>query len=132
LLLAQMPDPQPGWCQQYDERMQPCWGRKYEPPAISARETQNSCLFLLDMYDRTGNRKYVRAAQDAVPWLKQSLRPDGKFAVFYELRTNSKLYITSNYQLAYDDSDWLRTYGRVVPSVVDAIEALLAEIAAGP
>ena len=35
-LLAQMPEPQPAWAQQYDARMQPAWARKFEPPAISS------------------------------------------------------------------------------------------------
>ena len=28
LLLAQMPEPQPAWAQQYDENMHPCWARQ--------------------------------------------------------------------------------------------------------
>ncbi|HTN76931.1 MAG TPA: pectate lyase, partial [Pirellulaceae bacterium] len=35
LILAQLPDPQPAWAQQYDFEMQPCWARKFEPPAIT-------------------------------------------------------------------------------------------------
>jgi len=33
LLLAQMPEPQPAWCQQYDKNMQPVWGRAFEVTA---------------------------------------------------------------------------------------------------
>ena len=33
LILAQMPEPQPAWCQQYNAQMQPAWARKFEPPA---------------------------------------------------------------------------------------------------
>ena len=36
MLLAQMPEPQPAWCQQYDENMQPVWDRKFEPPPSPA------------------------------------------------------------------------------------------------
>ncbi len=32
LLLAQMPEPQPAWAQQYHYDMQPAWARKFEPP----------------------------------------------------------------------------------------------------
>ena len=32
LLLAQMPDPQPAWAQQYGYDMHPIWARKFEPP----------------------------------------------------------------------------------------------------
>jgi hypothetical protein len=38
--LAQMPDPQPGWAQQYDRDMHPVWARKFEPPAITGGESQ--------------------------------------------------------------------------------------------
>ena len=31
----QMPDPQPGWAQQYDYDMRPMWARKFEPAAIT-------------------------------------------------------------------------------------------------
>jgi len=38
LLLAQMPEPQPAWSQQYNVEMQPVWARKFEPPAVSGSE----------------------------------------------------------------------------------------------
>ena len=34
-LLAQMPDPQPGWAQQYDRDMHPAWARRFEPPSVT-------------------------------------------------------------------------------------------------
>lgn len=126
LLLAQMPEPQPGWCQQYNERMQPCWARKYEPPAVASRETQDACLWLLDIHKLTGNRKYVRAVRDSVQWLTASLRSDGKLARFYELQSNKPLYMTSDYTLTYDDSDCPTHYQFVVPSQMTEIESRLS------
>ena len=35
LMLAQMPNPQPAWAQQYNSEMKPIWARKFEPAAIS-------------------------------------------------------------------------------------------------
>ena len=35
ILMAQMPEPQPAWAQQYDVNMQPAWARRFEPPAIT-------------------------------------------------------------------------------------------------
>lgn len=126
LLLAQMPEPQPGWCQQYNERMQPCWARVFEPPALSSRETQDVCLWLLGMYELTGNRKYCRAVRDALQWLTTSLRPDGKLARFYELETNTPVYMTSEYQLTYDDGNCPTHYQFIVPSRITEIESRLS------
>src|SRR5262245_7818462 len=42
LILAQMPDPQPGWCQQYSYEMAPIWARKFEPPAVTGWESQDA------------------------------------------------------------------------------------------
>ena len=36
LLLAQMPEPQPAWGQQYSYDMQPIWARRFEPPRSPA------------------------------------------------------------------------------------------------
>lgn len=49
LLLAQMPQPQPGWAQQYDDQMHPAWARKFEPPAISGGESQSVMRMLLSI-----------------------------------------------------------------------------------
>ena len=42
LILAQMPDPQPAWAQQYNYAMHPVWARKFEPPAISGLESEDA------------------------------------------------------------------------------------------
>ena len=41
ILLAQMPEPQPGWAQQYDRDMHPAWARQFEPPSITGGESQS-------------------------------------------------------------------------------------------
>lgn len=56
LLLAQMPEPQPAWAQQYDRNMRPVWDRKFEPPAITAFESQDVLETLLSLYQRTGRK----------------------------------------------------------------------------
>ncbi len=40
IILAQMPEPQPAWAQQYDADMHPSWARKFEPPAVTGGESQ--------------------------------------------------------------------------------------------
>ena len=38
ILLAQMPEPQPGWAQQYDREMHPAWARAFEPPSVGSND----------------------------------------------------------------------------------------------
>ena len=40
IVLAQMPEPQPAWAQQYDIDMHPAWARVFEPPSITGGESQ--------------------------------------------------------------------------------------------
>ena len=42
MILAQMPDPQPGWAQQYNQDMHPAWARKFET-AIHHRAGISRC-----------------------------------------------------------------------------------------
>ena len=51
---AQMPDPQPGWAQQYNAVMQPVWARKFEPPSITGGESLSVMRTLLDQLDPSG------------------------------------------------------------------------------
>lgn len=101
ILLAQMPEPQPGWAQQYDAEMHPAWARQFEPPSVTGGETQGIIRVLLVLYGETGERKYLDAAGRALAWLERSVIPGkGKLARFYELKTNRPLYITKGTQIA--------------------------------
>jgi hypothetical protein len=132
LLLAQLPEPQPGWAQQYDFQMQPIWARKFEPPAVSGGETQGVLRVLMQVYRRTGNPKYLKPIPPALDWLKRSRLPDGRLARFYELQTNRPLYFTREYVLTHDDSDLPTHYGFKVPSRIEAIEREYQQLAASP
>lgn len=122
ILLAQMPDPQPAWAQQYDAEMHPAWARKFEPPAITGGESQGVLRVLLELYRRTGDRKYLAPVPRAVAYLRKSELPDGRLARFYELQTNRPLYFTKEYELVYRDDDLPTHYGFKVSSKLDAIE----------
>jgi hypothetical protein len=111
LLAAQMPDPQPGWAQHYDRHMEPMWGRKFEPPAIASWETRRAVDTLLDLYRHTGEERYREAAGRAAAWLEAAQLEDGRWARFYELRTNRPVYMTRDYRLTYDDGDTPDHYG---------------------
>lgn len=105
LLLAQMPEPQPAWAQQYDFDMHPAWARKFEPPAVTAGESQGVLRTLLMLARETGDRKYLAPVATALEYLRRSRLPDGRLARFYELRSNRPLYFTKDYALTYDDGD---------------------------
>ena len=125
LILAQMPEPQPGWAQQYDIHMHPVWDRKFEPPAISGRESQDVILVLITLYRKTGNEKYLAPIPRALAWLRRSQLPDGRLARFYELETNKPLYFKRTgkvYDLTYSDAELPDHYGFIVESRLDAIE----------
>ena len=76
ILLAQMPEPQPGWAQQYDRDMHPAWARQFEPPSITGGESQSALRALLLLYRETGNRKYLEPIPRALAYYKRSMLPD--------------------------------------------------------
>jgi len=110
ILLAQMPDPQPGWAQQYDQDMHPAWARRFEPPSITGGESQSVMQILMVLYRETGKKKYLEPLPRALDYYRRSALPaTGQpseqraracpagttcMARFYELKTNRPLYIT--------------------------------------
>ena len=110
MLLSQMPDPQPGWAQQYDRDMHPAWARQFEPPSITGGESQSVMRALMLLYRETGNRKYLEPLPRALAYYKKSILPEVEnpseirrrtcpgrtpcAARFYELKTNRPLYVT--------------------------------------
>jgi PelA/Pel-15E family pectate lyase len=121
LIAAQLPEPQPGWAQQYDSKMQPAWARKFEPPAATGGETQGAIRVLLMLFERTGEARFLEPIPRALDWLARSALPDGRVARFYELGTNRPLFFSTDYQLTYDDSDLPTHYGFKVDSSVDRL-----------
>lgn len=121
LILAQLPDPQPAWAQQYDFEMRPCWARKFEPPAVTGGESQSAMRTLMTLYRLTGQRKYLEPIPQALEYLKKSRLSDGRLARFYELKTNKPLYFTKDYQVTYDDSDMPTHYAFKIGDTTDAI-----------
>lgn len=102
LILAQMPDPQPAWAQQYNFQMEPAWARRFEPPAIASAESADAVQTLIELYLATGDERYLRPVPKALDWFKRSRLPNGLWARFYELKTNRPLYITDQYELTYN------------------------------
>jgi hypothetical protein len=105
-LLAQMPEPQPGWAQQYNFDMQPVWARKFEPPSVSGGETIGVLRALIDLWVVTGEERFLQPAPAALKWMESSALPDGRHARFYELQTNKPLYfVKDSYELTYNDGN---------------------------
>ncbi len=130
LLLAQMPDPQPAWAQQYNREMHPDWARKFEPPAVSGGESQGIIHALTYLYEETGETRYLDAAKKAIRYLSTCQLPNGKLARFYELKTNKPLFFTRDYVLTYDDSDLPTHYGFIVSNELPRLQQRIDKIAA--
>lgn len=121
-LMAQMPEPQPGWAQQYDRNMHPAWARKFEPAAVTGGESQAVMRTLLRLYQFTADRRFADAVPPAIAYYQKSQLEDGKLARFYELKTNRPLFFTKDYQLTYSDADMPTHYSFKVGSRLDSIE----------
>ncbi len=123
MLLAQMPDPQPAWAQQYDRDMHPVWARKFEPPAVTGGESQGVMRCLIELSRRTGEKRFLEPIPKAIAYLRASELPDGRLARFYELKTNTPIYFTMDYHLTYSSDDMPTHYSFIVGSSLDAIGA---------
>lgn len=112
ILLAQMPDPQPAWAQQYDRDMHPAWARVFEPPSVTGGESQGIMRILMTLYRETGDKKYLEPIPRALAYLKKSFVPPTNAEIFrrigevpvvarfYELKTNRPLYITKGTRIS--------------------------------
>lgn len=121
IILAQMPEPQPAWAQQYNFDMEPAWARRFEPPAISGGESFGVMRTLIELYLETGESRFLEPIPKAISWFERSLLPDNRIARFYELKTNRPLYFNAprrasnlpepafpdleDYTLIYEDTD---------------------------
>jgi PelA/Pel-15E family pectate lyase len=92
LLLAQMPEPQPVWAQQYNPQLEPAWARAFEPPSVCSNESGSAMRLLIDLYLETGDAKYLEPLPRAIAWFKRSEIAPGTWARLYELRTNKPIY----------------------------------------
>jgi len=92
LMISQLPPPQPGWAQQYNEFLQPAWARAFEPPSVCPLVTLNNINSLFDLYLYTGKGELLEPIPDAIRWLKESRLPNGKWGRFMEIGTNKPLY----------------------------------------
>jgi hypothetical protein len=92
MMISQLPPPQPGWAQQYNEYLQPAWARSFEPPAVCPSASIHNINSLIDLFEHTGYKTYLEPVPDALKWLKESQLPNGNWGRFLEIGTNKPLY----------------------------------------
>lgn len=102
LLRAQLPEPQPAWAQQYDERLHPAWARAFEPPAVTAGESAGAVRTLLDLYVETGDEQFLEPIPLAIAWWRRSEIASGTWARYYELGTNRPIYGDRDGEIHHD------------------------------
>ena len=133
-MISQLPPPQPGWAQQYNEYLQPAWARTFEPPAVCPSASVQNIHSLIDLYLHTGQGKFLEPIPDAIRWLKASRLPNGKWGRFLELGTNKALYydrgrirVDSLHQLSLERSTG---YGYEVnlKEALDAVELRFKQV----
>jgi len=136
IIALQLPEPQSGWGQQYDEDLKPAPARWFEPAACEAAVTAGNMRTLMQLFRATRDEKYLKPIPAAIKWLEASKLDNGKWARFYEPGTNKPLYVNMDRQVVYvyDDTirpgySWQGEYG--IPGVVAAYEALMRDVAAG-
>jgi len=92
IVLAQMPEPQPAWAQQYNAQMEPAWARAFEPPSVTGGESVGALRMLMDLYVETGEEKYLKPVPAAIAWFERSATGPNRWARYYELHTNKQLF----------------------------------------
>jgi len=92
IYISQLPPPQPGWAQQYNEFLQPVWARTFEPPSVSPLVTLHNVNTLMDIYLVTKNKTLLEPIQDALDWVRSTKLSNGKYPRFVELETGKTLY----------------------------------------
>lgn len=92
LQISQLPPPQPGWAQQYNEFLQPAWARTFEPPSVCPAVTVRNLQTLIDLFLTLEDETLLEPIPDALRWLREVRLENGSWARFVELGTNQPLY----------------------------------------
>jgi len=133
LLLAQLPEPQPVWAQQYDSEMHPAWARAFEPPSVTSNESAHVVGLLLELFLMTGDPRYIERVPAAIAWFKRSALSPGLWSRLYELQTNRPIYGDRDKRIHYtlqEVSEERRTHyawqsGFGIPALIERAEQLL-------
>ena len=136
LILAQLPEPQPVWAQQYDAQLQPAWARAFEPPSVCSGESGGAMRLLIDLYVETGDKKYLEPLPRAIAWFKRSEIASNTWARMYEIGTNTPIYGDRDGKIKYRIEDlsperqtgysWKGSYG--MPAVFSYYEEVKSAV----
>ena len=83
MIMSQLPPPQPGWAQQYNQYLQPAWARSFEPPAVCSLVTIRNIHTLIELYTYTNDdfRSTAQAIFDGrfgdFSWIEERPLEDG-------------------------------------------------------
>ena len=128
LILAQFPEPQPGWAQQYDYTMRPAWARSHEVPGITSYESRTAMQALLELYLLTGDEKYLAPIAPAIAWLQRSQLEPGIWSRYYEPGSNEPFYGLKTGVIVYGSGapgySLPQAFG--IPDFIDEYEYIMA------
>lgn len=128
MMISQLPPPQPGWAQQYNEFLQPAWARTFEPPAVCPSATVKNLDTLIDLYLALGNGALLEPIPDSLRWLREIRMENGKWARFVEIGTNKALYYDRG-RIRVDSLDELHPERRTGYAYETDIESQLEAVA---
>jgi hypothetical protein len=90
LLTVQLGPPTHSWAQGYDENNTPCWLRWFEPPAVKIRSTRFAIEALFEMYNFTGEERYLEAIRRSLNWIK-SVKGEEGWLGYYNYETGEEI-----------------------------------------
>ena len=93
LVAAQLPEPAPGWAQQYDENTQPVPGRAFEPVAAASWETRHAIEALLALSEVGEEQRYCQTIDSSARWLTRSALSPGCWARFLSLEDGQPIFV---------------------------------------
>ena len=127
LIAAQLPEPHRGWAQQYDADGNAAAARWFEPAACVHTCTSNAIDMLCDLFEVTGEVKYLEPIPDALQWLDEGRMTDGphkgQWPRFREIRTNKPIYFSADKKLVYEPVNLRPGYGWFGNAPVDRLRA---------
>lgn len=127
LIGAQLPEPHRGWAQQYDADGNAAPARWFEPAACVHTCTSNAIDMLCDLFEVTGEAKYLQPIPDALRWLDGACMTEGphkgQWPRFREIGTNKPIFFTVDKKLVYEPVNLRPGYGWFGSAPVDRLRA---------
>jgi hypothetical protein len=121
LLSAVLPDPTPGWAEQYDLKMKPASARPFEPPAVCSETTGRALTALLELYLVTGDKDYLSPIPETVKWLESCPLADDIWARLYDSGDGEPMFVTRYSGDSYNDVRMIEEWSIVRWYVTDHV-----------